>query len=116
MERSEQVDAELRALNQEIQGHIREHKVEKREAAKTVLGQMIEGAPEAGTPKTTAEVMTKYSEDLSNEVKLRAETLVDDVFHKGLRSAVKAAKNENAAVLDAFKDSLVKTLEERGFL
>ena len=112
------LELEMRQLNAEIEKRASEGKIEKKQAALEAVGEMLQKEAGQGAPAKApaSKVLPAYSAELSPDDKLRVETLVDEVFHKGPLTAVKAAKKEKAAVLDAFKDSLVKALEERSLL
>lgn len=82
-------------------------------------GQNSQPAP-AQKPESQNNVLPAYLTDVSPEIKLRIEQLVDEVFHEGLKKAITHAKTAGFFVEDAFHDALTdkfyEELRGRGML
>jgi len=99
-----------------------------KEALRSALGQKIypqAATPTAPTPKepaagsSTKQFLPSYIQSESPEIRMEVERLIDTAWHKGIRAAVKAAKN-NPLLLDAFHDALTDKLydefQKRGLI
>lgn len=129
------LENEIRALADELRGkQIAEMTPgAAQEIIKNVLGERMKrvdigaptGAPVVPAPVASAgaqpsAVLPSYANNLPPEQRLRVEQLVDVALHRGIASAVAAAKNFDPIILDVLHDTLAGKLynlmKERGMI
>ncbi|MBI2406441.1 MAG: hypothetical protein HYV25_02560 [Candidatus Harrisonbacteria bacterium] len=116
------LEADMKRLAVEVE---RQKEMESREVIKAALGAKIKETERPAAPTETptqaptrmSSVLPAYSDEMTPELKLAVEKLVDVAWHKGVDAAVSDAKalakqKGGAALLDMFHDALTGKLHE----
>lgn len=124
------LEADIERLNREVGENraLPEYKdFSGKELVKQALKPMIQEVSVQASQPTAVQksdpqdaVLPAYLKDVSPEIKLRIERLVDEVFHGGLKKAVSDAKTAGFLIEDAFHDILTdkfyEEMRSRGML
>lgn len=79
------------------------------------------GQPNVGQPvqsvvvnqqTSQSRILPDYLQNVSSEIKLRVEELVDSLFHQGIEKVISRARRASPFILDAFHDALTDKLHE----
>ncbi len=125
------LEADIKALAAEVSRH-REAPEAKSLSEKDLLKKAIQALPSSlalpqvaaplpqkGAPKKTG-LLPSYLSDVSPEIRLEVEYLLDIAYHGGISKAVSEAKKSPDFIQDAFHDVLVSKLypelKKRGIL
>lgn len=115
----EQIEAEIVELTKAIheQGIVENSK----EALRAAIGEKLSKLPPIApaesrppqTPPDTPGSLPGYAATLSDEVKLRAEQLLDTAVHKGIVVAMRHARASDPLTLELFHDAITEKLYEK---
>jgi hypothetical protein len=101
-----------------------------KEAIRAVIGEKLYqggseklpsgvSAPSAQAAPSTGP-LPAYASDVPPEIRLKAEKLIEQVFHKGLMRSIKEVKKSDPLVMDLFHDAITERLysefKKRGIL
>lgn len=117
------LEADIERLSREIaeKRNLPEYKeLSEKELLRRTLQPLIKQPPlQSGQPsvaQSTAPVretiLPDYLKEMSNEIKLQVEKLIDSAFHQGIEKTAKQAGQAGDFVLDAFHDALTDKLYE----
>lgn len=104
------LEQEIQSLSKEIQEHkatLEKPATSDREIVRAALGARIQKPPiDQPAAQPQSDILPKYLESESAEIKLKVEQLVDVAFHKGIDASIQEAKKLGPFILDALHDSL----------
>lgn len=104
------LERDLQRLSQEVierKGKPEAKEMPDREIVKSILQAKIKApAPTESQANLSEEVLPKYLEHESPEIKLKVEELIEVAFHQGIDQAIAEAKKYGPFILDALHDSL----------
>lgn len=109
------LEKDIQKLSQEVKKY-KEGTAEAlsdREIVKSIIGSKIQAVPAPGPqPLPEEQILPKYLEKESPEIRLKIEELIDLAFHRGIDSAIAEAKKFSPFILDALHDSLTGKIYE----
>ena len=121
------MEADIERLSREIaeKKNLLEHRnLSAKELVKESLEPMFRqniGQPNVGQPvqsvvvnqqTSQSRILPDYLQNVSSEIKLRVEELVDSLFHQGIEKVISRARRASPFILDAFHDALTDKLHE----
>lgn len=115
------LEADIKRLSQEIKKHLEKPEASKLSGheilKKSIKSYTAVNIPTTGEKKEEAEQpaspLPAYLREASPEEKLEIEALLDLAYHEGILKADKEARKSSFFILDAFHDSLAKSLMPR---
>lgn len=118
----EMLEEDMHRLAAEVLAH-RERPENRGVGDEELLKRSLQGiAPTGEEPESPSRAapLPAYTQEISDEMKLEIEHLLDLAFHEGIMKANEAAKKSSPYLIDAFHDSLVgrlyPELKKRGLL